>query len=173
MNKNAHFRIEISYRVINTLWYDFLRLTTLPPFTDKLYDFYIQAHKKKMDAMKLIRLFSFCKIIANGGFVHAQSPLLRRDTKSIRTIDETILQLTDFDINLQELPCNVPFTTMTSQNITAQLTNIFLDKMNRTFIDDQDGKKIIKEFIPLIKHDVQLVRVSRGWIIHCASRNHV
>ena len=122
-----------------------------------------------MDAIKLIRLFSFCKIIANGGFVHAQSPLLRRDAQSIRTIDDTIQQLTDFDRNLQELPCNVPFRTITSQNVAAQLKSIFLLK-SMFMIDAQDGNKIIDEFIPLIKHDVQLMKVSRGWIIHCARR---
>ena len=101
--------------------------------------------------------------------MHAQSPLLRRDAQSIRTIDDTIQQLTDFDRNLQELPCNVPFRTITSQNVAAQLKSIFLLK-SMFMIDAQDGNKIIDEFIPLIKHDVQLMKVSRGWIIHCARR---
>ena len=63
--------------------------------------------------------------------------------------------------------CNVPYKTMSADEIKATLTNVFQGKVDRGI---KDANIMIEKYIPLIEHDVQFVRVS---LIHfCHSSCH-
>ena len=68
-------------------------------------------------------------------------------------IDENL-----FPRNLNELPCNVPFKTMTIGEIKVTLNNVFSIKYANAPL--QEYTSIIQDKIPLAEFDVQFMRVS-------------
>ena len=60
--------------------------------------------------------------------------------------------------NLQEIPCNVPYLTMSAAEVQLTLFTVFQGKVNMGF---NDASMIVDKYIPLIEHDVQFVRVSQ------------
>ena len=69
-------------------------------------------------------------------------------------IDENLL----FPRNLNELPCNVPFKTMTIEEIKGTLNTVFLLAYDRVPL--QEYTSIIQDKVPLAEFDVQFMRVS-------------
>ena len=69
-------------------------------------------------------------------------------------IDENLL----FPRNLNELPCNVPFKTMTIEEIKSTLNYVFLLTYDRLPL--QEYTSIIQDKVPLAEFDVQFMRVS-------------
>ena len=113
----------------------------------------------KMKIIQLVCLATLCSAI------RAQSPLVRgggADNKSFPapSVDENIRKLNELHRNLQEeLPCNVPYMTMTSEEITATLIQVFSIKLDVFGVSDADT--IIQDYIPMIEHDVQFMKVSQ------------
>jgi hypothetical protein len=72
--------------------------------------------------------------------------------------ERTIQELKDFQRNLQKLPCNVPYFLMDSETISATLTAIFSAKVSMFGVED--ANQILNNYIPMIEHDVQFMKVS-------------
>ena len=109
-----------------------------------------------MKTIQLVYLATLCSAI------RAQSPLFRGGAdKSFSTpsVDENIRKLNELHRNLQGIPCNVPYTTMTSEEITVTLIQVFTTKRDVFMVSD--ANTIIQDYIPLIEHDVQFMKVSR------------
>ncbi len=72
--------------------------------------------------------------------------------------ERTIQELKDFQRNLQEIPCNVPYFLMDSATIAATITAIFSVKVSDFNV--QDANQILNNYIPMVEHDVQFMKVS-------------
>ena len=110
----------------------------------------------KMKTIQLVCLATLCSAI------RAQSPLVRGGAdKSFPTpsVDENIRKLNELHRNLQGIPCNVPYMTMTSEEIMATLIQVFSIKRDVFGVSDADT--IIQDYIPMIEHDVQFMKVSQ------------
>ena len=91
--------------------------------------------------------------------VKAQSSI-RAAAKKEKEPERTIQELKDFRNNLQELPCNerYPAVVMRTKTISATLTEIFSTKVSKHKV--QDANQILNNYIPMIEHDVQIMKVS-------------
>ena len=125
----------------------------------------------------LVQLAAATVMIGSVGLISAQSPPpLRRaatrtnkkDQKKKRhqqrfletsnSPESTIQELKDFQRNLQDIPCNVPYFLMDSGTIATTMTAIFSMKLFE--FDVQDAQQILDNYIPMIEHDVQFMKVS-------------
>ena len=121
--------------------------------------------------MKAIQLKLLVQLAATViSVVSAQSPLRaaankdrkkkhqQRFLETSNGPERTIQELKDFQRNLQELPCNVPYLMMDSETIAATLTATFSFKVSQSNV--QDANQILDNYIPMIEHDVQFMKVS-------------
>ena len=65
--------------------------------------------------------------------------------------------------DLESLPCNVVYQTLTSATIQASLNEVFLQRPGNVTEDST----IVEEMIPLIEFDVQFMKVSSRRLPTC------
>ena len=111
----------------------------------------------------LVSLAILCNTICGQSLHHREGDIdeqkggLRKRSaaaaQEIPHIDEYL-----FPRNLNELPCNVPFNTMTVEEIKATLHAVFSVKFGNVPL--QEYTSIMEDKIPLAEFDVQFMRVS-------------
>ena len=127
--------------------------------------------------MKAIQLKLLVQLAATViSVVSAQSPLRaaankdrkkkhqQRFLETSNGPERTIQELKDFQRNLQELPCNVPSLMMDRETIAATLTATFTFRVSQSNV--QDANQILDNYIPMIEHDVQFMKVSQSVILY-------
>ena len=110
----------------------------------------------------LVSLAILCNTICGQSLHHREVDIdeqkggLRKKSAAAHEIPHIDKNL--FPRNLNELPCNVPFNTMTVEEIKATLNAVFSVKFGNVPL--QEYTSIIQDKIPLAEFDVQFMRVS-------------
>ena len=115
-----------------------------------------------MKGIHLVSLAILCNTICGQSLHHREVDIdeqkggLRKKSAAAHEIPHIDKNL--FPRNLNELPCNVPFKTMTIEEIKENLTKVFSFKYDNVPL--QEYTSIIQDKISLAEFDVQFTRVS-------------